>query len=108
MLASLGEGWDGKSAKAPGAQTIAFVSQQIIRLQQSGFPAPTINPSADGAIYVEWHDCDLDIEIVFERPYVVFAIADDIRKEMASLDAEGDSIDIANLALQTLHTRSQA
>ena len=105
QIARLPARWNGGGAIAPDIQTITFAGQQLTALQQQGLPAPTINPSADGAIYAEWHMRGLDIEIIFEAPYRVIVLAEDARNEISLIEREGSDVTIAHGALKVLHTR---
>jgi hypothetical protein len=105
QLATLPARWNGGAGVPPDLQTIAFAGQQLAGLQQQGLPAPTINPSPDGAIYAEWHTKGLDIELIFEAPYRVFVLAEDAWNEMPAVEGEGSDVTIANGALKVLCTR---
>jgi hypothetical protein len=105
QIATLSPQWNGGAGIAPDLQTIAFAGQQLAGLQQQGVPAPTINPSPDGAIYAEWHTRGLDIELIFEAPYRVIVLAEDVRNEIPVIEGEGSDISIAYNALKVLCAR---
>jgi hypothetical protein len=104
-MATLPPRWNGSAGVPPDLQTIAFAGQQLAGLQQQGVPAPTINPSPDGAIYAEWHTRGLDIELIFEAPYRIVVLAEDARGEVLAIEDEGTDVSTAYPALKVLCTR---
>ncbi len=105
QIAKLQRGWNGTNGAPPDPHTVFFAAQELAGLERLGIPAPTINPSADGAIYAEWHMMGLDIEIIFEAPYKVIVLIEDARQEVPSF--EGENVDLRNAldALRVLCTR---
>jgi hypothetical protein len=105
QIAKLQHGWNGTKGAPPDAHTIFFAAQQLAGFEALGIPAPTINPSADGAIYAEWHMLGLDIEIIFDAPYKVIALIEDARRIVPSFEGEDTDLKIALEALSVLCTR---
>jgi hypothetical protein len=105
QIAGLQRGWNGTRGIAPDLQTVVFAGTELTGLQRQGLPAPTVNPSPDGAVYAEWHAKGLDIEIVFEAPYKLVVLIEDARGEVAPFN--GESIDgrVALEALKVLGSR---
>jgi hypothetical protein len=105
QIAKLQPGWNGTKGMPPDAHTVFFAAQQLAGLEGLGIPAPTINPSADGAIYAEWHMMGLDIEIIFEAPYRMIVLIEDARHEVPPFEGEDTDLKIALDALRVLCTR---
>lgn len=105
QIAKLQRGWNGTKGVPPDAHTVFFAAQQLAGLEGLGVPAPTINPSADGAVYAEWHMVGLDIEVIFEAPYRVIVLIEDARHVVPSFEGEAVDLKIALEALRELCTR---
>nr|WP_294546679.1 hypothetical protein [uncultured Rhodopila sp.] len=105
QLARLPLGWNGAGADHPDPQTIAFAAIELASLERWGAPAPTINPSPDGAIYAEWHSSGLDIEVIFEAPYKIISLIEDARGQVSSFEGEDDDLRRSMEALKVLGSR---
>jgi hypothetical protein len=105
QLVRLPNGWNGGRGERPDSQTIAFAAIGLAQLENSGVPAPTINPSPDGAIYAEWHSSGLDVEVIFEAPYKVIALIEDARGDLENFDGEDNDLTHASEALRILRSR---
>lgn len=105
MFAHLRQGWDGANSVAPSSHAIQFAAQELAELCAKGIEAPIINPSADGAIYAHWHRAGLDIELIFEGPYEVILLVDDVRGEVPSFADEDPELKRAHEALHALAKR---
>ncbi len=105
QIAKLQRGWNGTKGAPPDPHTVFFAAQQLAGLEALGIPAPTINPSADGSVYAEWHMSGFDIEIIFDAPYRVFVLIEDAHQVVPSF--EGEDVDLKNAleALSVLCTR---
>jgi hypothetical protein len=79
QIASLQPGWNGTRGISPDRHTLSFAATELAALERLGIPAPTINPSPDGALYLEWHANDIDLEIIFEAPYRIVLLFEDAR-----------------------------
>ena len=107
QIANLPDGWDGENGAAPEGHTVIFVAQEIASLQADGLPAPTLNPSADGAIYAEWHMHGFDIEVIFDAPYEITALIEDAREEISRFEDRDPMMEEARKALLALAGREQ-
>jgi hypothetical protein len=105
QIARLQRGWDRTNGVPPDSHTIFFAAQELAVLEKLGVPAPTINPSADGAVYADWHMMGLDIEIIFEAPYKVTVLIEDARQVVPSFAGEDVDLKIALEALRALCAR---
>lgn len=105
QIAVLPAGWDSMGGQAPDSQTIFFAAEMLAPLENQGLPAPAIHPSADGAVYAEWHANGLDIEVVFEAPYEVTIIVEDARHEIPTRTLEARDMAPALEALRSLISR---
>jgi hypothetical protein len=66
-------------------QTLAFALNILYPLILSiELPTPLILPLQNGGIGVEWHDCGLNIELRFRKPYDVYAKIEDALEEIPS------------------------
>ena len=108
QIANLPDGWDGEKGAAPERHTVAFVAQEIASLQAAGLPAPTLNPSANGAIYAEWHMHGFDIEVIFDGPYEITTLIEDARGAIPPFEDSDPMMMEARKALLALASREQA
>jgi hypothetical protein len=102
MFASLPDSWDLGSAVAPSQHTLSFAAECLAVLSASGYPAPTVNPSPDGAIYAHWHRNGLEIELIFQGPYDVTALIDDDRGIVTPYDGDDSKLEMVSGALATV------
>ncbi len=105
QIARLPDSWNGGMGVGPALQTISFADRTLAEVQQMGVPAPTINPSPDGALYAEWHMKGIDIELIFEAPYRITILIEDARKHLAPIEGEGSDLKMAIPAFQALCDR---
>jgi hypothetical protein len=98
-------GWNGANGVAPNRHTVVFAATELAGLEKAGIPAPTVNPSADGAVYAEWHMSGIDLEMIFEAPYKVIALIEDSRGIVPSFDGEDPDLKVSLKALQVLWAR---
>ena len=105
QLARLPLGWNGAGADRPDPHNIAFAAVELASIERSGAPAPTINPSPDGAIYAEWHSSGLDIEVIFEAPYKIISLIEDARGHVSAFEGEDDDLSRSLEALRVLSSR---
>lgn len=105
QLTDLATGWNGGNAAAPNKHTVAFAATELAGLEKAGIPAPTINPSADGAVYAEWHMAGIDLEVIFEAPYKIVALIEDARGVVPSFEADDPDLTVSLQALKVLRAR---
>lgn len=105
QIAGLRADWDTMDGIPPDPHTVSFAAKELASLESLGVPAPTINPSADGAVYAEWHMRGLDIEIIFEAPYQIVILVEDAQGVLPPLEDEANDLRGVLGALQTLSSR---
>lgn len=105
QIARLPPGWNGANGAAPDHHTVDFAASQLTGLENAGAPAPTINPSPDGAIYAEWHMLGLDLELVFEAPGKIVALIEDQRGGIPAFDGDDPDLKHTLDALKVLCKR---
>ena len=62
-LSGLEEGWDGYKARAVNKSCVKHVEKLLIVLYSKGIPQPSIVPTCNETIQIEWHTNDIDLEI---------------------------------------------
>jgi hypothetical protein len=105
QLANLAPGWDGMKGVAPDRHTIAFAATELAALERAGVPAPAVHPSADGAVYAEWHTVGIDLELIFEGPYQIIALIEDARGAVPSFEGDDPDLNTSLQALKAIRTR---
>lgn len=105
QIATLQPGWNSTRGKGLDLHTLSFAATELAVLERLGVPAPTINPSPDGALYAEWHANGIDIEIIFEAPYRIGLLIEDARHLVPSYTGEGTDLAPALEALKALSAR---
>ncbi len=105
QIASLQPGWNSTRGKAPDRHILSFAATELAGLERLGIPAPTVNPSPDGALYAEWHDRGLDIEIIFEAPYRIVVLVEDAWHLVPAYTGESTDLTPALEALKALSAR---
>ncbi len=103
MFSQLWKGWNGAGAVPPDRHTLRFAAEALAGLAAQQLPVPVVNPSPDGAIYAEWHLEGLDLEVIFEKPYVVTVIASDVRGEFDVEDEQQDLSETAEMLRRAMN-----
>jgi hypothetical protein len=62
-LLSLGENWDSRGARAVSRKSVEEVVRFLHRTAELSLPRPSVVPTCDGRIQVEWHTQGVDLEI---------------------------------------------
>lgn len=105
QIARLRPGWNAGRAAAPDQHTVHFAAIELASLESAGVPAPTVNPSPDGAIYAEWHLNGVDLEVIFEAPYKIIALIEDSQHVIPPFDGEDPDLGKTLEALKELRAR---
>lgn len=77
-LTSLRRGWDGYAGVPVSFTCAKFAANLIERLYTRALPAPQLVPMANGAVRLEWHMNEFDVEIDVLGPYDVVAYRADL------------------------------
>lgn len=64
-LAELGPGWDGHGGHEPEFSYISQAIEFLSSVMRPTTPTPSIVPTSDGGLQLEWHRAGLDVEILF-------------------------------------------
>lgn len=64
-LAELAPGWDGHGGDTPQPAYIIEAITFLATVMRPETPAPSIVPTSDGGLQLEWHRAGLDVEILF-------------------------------------------
>lgn len=67
--AALPTGWDSYSGKPIRWDVGAFAMCVLSSVMRSRTPLPQLVPSSEGAIQVEWHEKQIDLELYVTAPY---------------------------------------
>ena len=62
-IGTLGDGWDSYGAKSVSAARLTQTYDLLNSIMADSTPVPSLVPTANGSIQVEWHTCDLELEI---------------------------------------------
>lgn len=66
---NLPDGWDGYKGSALRWDVGMFALNVLNSIMQSRTPVPHLVPSSEGALQIEWHQKDIDLEIFVTAPY---------------------------------------
>ena len=70
-LAQLGENWDSYGARPVQNWSALAAARVLSYLVEYDSPAPSIVPTPDGHVQVEWHTNGIDLEIEFVGPALI-------------------------------------
>lgn len=60
--------WNSYGAVPPSATILQAASDLLAQIASYSIPAPSIVPTSDGSVQLEWHSNDMDIELRFRAP----------------------------------------
>lgn len=87
-IIALPSNWDSYGAECIQVQT-AFYSLEILAgVVSDSTPIPSLVPSPDGAIQIEWHTMDIDLEIEVEPSGRISVYGEDQRGEVELLEED--------------------
>jgi hypothetical protein len=72
-LMQLPPGWDGYAAVPVGLDNAAFAFSALSSIMTLATPVPSIVPTVNGSLQIEWHTSKGDIELRIRRPNSVHA-----------------------------------
>lgn len=76
-LTELGDNWDSYGGRRIAVATVLEVFQLLAGLYALGLTAPTIVPTSNGGIQLEWRVRELELELSFEPNGRMLALFDD-------------------------------
>ncbi len=62
-LLALPGNWDSEGAQRIGQAAAVMTLQLLVQAASIGAPRPTVGPTVEGGLQVEWHTCAIDLEI---------------------------------------------
>jgi len=62
-IGTLSEGWDSYGAKVVSVPRLTQTYDLLNSIMADSTPVPSLVPIANGSVQIEWHTCDLDLEI---------------------------------------------
>lgn len=78
-LLNLETNWDGHGGRIIHVDCARFALQLLRNILGPNTPPPSIVPLSYGGLQIEWHECDIDLEIEVVSPNVVIASFADSR-----------------------------
>ena len=63
-ISALVDGWDSHGANAVSTARLIQTYDLLCSIMQHNTPPPTLVPTTSGSIQIEWHTCDVDLEIL--------------------------------------------
>lgn len=62
-IGTLGEGWDSYGARVVSVARLTQTYDLLNSIMADSTPVPSLVPTANGSIQIEWHTCELELEI---------------------------------------------
>lgn len=90
-LVQLPRGWDGYRAGPVGMDIAVFALSMLEKICDDDAEVPSIVPTADGEIQIEWHTHGGDVELLVRAPNDVLAW-----RASASTTEEGEELALTN------------
>jgi hypothetical protein len=87
-LSKLANGWDSYGGKQITATALSFARQLLLQLVTPGMPRPSLVPTSDGSVQIEWHTKGIDLEILVLSSTRVGVSFDDLQGEHEPVDVE--------------------
>ncbi len=81
-ISGLGQGWDSYGAPAITRSRIPQAYSLIQAIMDDRAPAPRLVPTPDGSIQIEWHSCDVDLEVLLISDADLDVVFEDLRGEV--------------------------
>lgn len=105
-LSKLQPNWNSYGARPIAPAALGAVFGLLYQLARSSTPRPTIVPTSDGSVQVEWHTRGIDLEIRVASPSRFLVSFEDMQGDMEPFDREL-RYDLTSLgkAIQALSSR---
>jgi hypothetical protein len=85
-LRYLEKNWDSYGAPRVNRQSLTEAANVLQELARPRMPAPSVVPTSDGSIQLEWHTRGIDLEVRWVSPTTVHVSLEDLRGVLASID----------------------
>ena len=85
-LSGLGKDWDSYGAPSVTRSRIPQAYSLIQAVMDDRAPAPTLVPTPDGSIQIEWPSCDVELEVSLVSDADLDVVFDDLRGEVPSYE----------------------
>lgn len=92
-LAALPLGWNSYAASAIERESIRSAVQVLQAVARAGLPRPSIVPTPDGRVQIEWHCRGVDLELAVRSLDAI-----EVNLEMPGGDSINEELAFANLA----------
>lgn len=105
QIVSLQNNWDQNGARQVDQSLVLRAIQVLLQLMYSNTPVPSVVPTPDGCIQVEWHTKEIDLEVEFLGPAHFYVFFDDMQD---GIEWDGElTYDLTRLAafIETLSYR---
>ena len=76
-LSKLQQNWDSYGASPVSTQAITFAIQVMNEIMAERTPLPTIVPTADGGVQLEWHLAGIDLEVEVSSEGILSVLYED-------------------------------
>lgn len=104
-LASLRKGWLDPDSDSPSREALDITEEFLLACVDEGLPRPSIYPSADGGVQLEWRTASVSVELDILNSGAAHAYAFDIagNDDHELLQTEIDSDALLNFATEHLN-----
>ena len=92
---SLREGWDSYGAPPVSERATRTILAAIQSLASSSTPIPSVAPTPDGGVQVEWHERGVDLELRSDSEGRLYAFFNPANDPVSTWDAEIANIEVA-------------
>ena len=87
-LAELRSNWDSYGALPVSPTILNAAYDLLLRIVPVDAPMPAIVPTADGAVQIEWHTREIDLELRMRSPIVMNFLFEDARGAAPPIEEE--------------------
>jgi hypothetical protein len=87
-LRHLERNWDSYGAPRVNRQSLLEAASLLRELARAKTPAPSVVPTSDGSVQLEWHTRGIDLEVRWVSPTTVHVCLDDLRGILAPIDGD--------------------
>lgn len=78
-LLAMPRNWDTYGAKRVDPACVVSAFETALAVMQDETPSPSVVPTSEGGVQLEWHIRDIDLEIEFQSPSRILASFEDQR-----------------------------
>lgn len=85
-LRHLNKNWDSYGAPRINRQSLTEARSLLRELARSKTPAPSVVPTSDGSVQLEWHTRGIDLEVRWISTTTVHVCLEDLRGVLGAID----------------------